>query len=110
MASDVVKVRYWREHMKGWQASGMSQRGYCQREGLALSSFDHWRRRLKQIGVATAKKRPTRSEAPLTLLPVRVIPEPMPGGLSLTSPGGWQMTFPSVINAEWLGDVILRLP
>lgn len=110
MASDVGKQRYWREHMEGWQASGLSQRGYCQREGLALSSFDHWRRRLKQLGATSASTQPARPHAALTLVPVRVIREPAQGELSLSSPGGWRLAFPAAVDSAWLLEVLKPLP
>lgn len=110
MASDVKKMRYWSEHMKGWQASGLSQRAYCQREGVALSSFDHWRRQLKQITALAKPARPGRTYQPLTLVPVQVINAPAPGGLSLSSPGGWRLTLTAPVGADWLAEVLKRLP
>jgi hypothetical protein len=38
--------RWWRGHVDGWQKSGISQRDYCEAHGLALSTFQLWRRRL----------------------------------------------------------------
>jgi hypothetical protein len=40
------KERGWRRHIDTWQRSGQSQRTYCERNGLALSTFHLWRRRL----------------------------------------------------------------
>lgn len=40
------KSRMWQGHVDGWQQSGLSQRNYCQRHGLAVSTFQLWRRRL----------------------------------------------------------------
>jgi len=41
-----TKEARWRHHMRCWQHSGVSQREYCERAGLALSTFQLWRRRL----------------------------------------------------------------
>ncbi len=41
------KRRFWEEHLAGWQASGRSQRDYCREQGLTLSGFGYWRRRLR---------------------------------------------------------------
>ena len=38
---------YWRSHMAEWSGSGLSQAEYCRRSGLALSTFQLWKRRLK---------------------------------------------------------------
>jgi putative transposase len=41
----------WSRVMTDQQLSGLSQRAYCVREGLALSTFALWRRRLSQSAV-----------------------------------------------------------
>lgn len=40
-------ARWWRSHIDSWQKSGVGQREYCEIHGLALSTFQLWRRRLK---------------------------------------------------------------
>jgi hypothetical protein len=40
------KAEYWHAHVDAWQRSGGSQRDYCDKRGLALSTFSLWRRRL----------------------------------------------------------------
>lgn len=40
------KAAAWRRRMAQWQSSGMSQSGYCRRQGLALSTFQYWRKRV----------------------------------------------------------------
>jgi hypothetical protein len=37
---------FWAAHREGWRGSGLSQREYCARQGLALSTFQLWSRRL----------------------------------------------------------------
>lgn len=37
----------WRKHIDEWLRSGLSQQDYCRSNGLALSSFGYWRRKLK---------------------------------------------------------------
>jgi hypothetical protein len=44
------KERFWRGHVEGWQRSGLSQRVYCKRCGLSLSTFTLWRQRLQAAG------------------------------------------------------------
>jgi hypothetical protein len=38
--------KQWTEISKRFDSSGLSTREFCQREDLALSSFQRWRRRL----------------------------------------------------------------
>ena len=40
------KRRFWLKHTEAWRQSGQSQREYCSRHDLAISTFQLWRRRL----------------------------------------------------------------
>lgn len=42
----------WVKHMAEWQRSGQSQRAFCTQRGLALSTFQWWRRQAKRREVA----------------------------------------------------------
>lgn len=35
--------------LAGYQASGLTRRQYCQREGIPLSTFDYYKRRARQL-------------------------------------------------------------
>ena len=37
---------YWQEQVQLWQASGLSQRAFCQQYQLALSTFQRWKQQL----------------------------------------------------------------
>ena len=43
-----AKRRYWGRRIGEWQCSGQSQRVFCARHGLALSTFQWWRMRLRR--------------------------------------------------------------
>jgi transposase len=58
------KQSQWSAHVQGWQASGVSQAGYCRTHGLSLASFGYWRRKL-------AGEAPP---VPAALLPIYVAP------------------------------------
>jgi hypothetical protein len=45
---DVEQV--WRGRVEAWRKSGLSQRVFCERNQLALSTFQLWLRRLKSQG------------------------------------------------------------
>jgi len=36
----------WRKHLAAWQASGLSQAGYCRQVGLAPADFSWWKHEL----------------------------------------------------------------
>ncbi len=108
MARDTTKLQYWTEHIKNWQASGLAQRAYCEREGLKWPMFDYWRRQLlaKASVVKLAKKK---SIGTLTLVPVRVAGKPDHDAIVLYSPAGWELRVPIAIDPAWLTDVLKRL-
>ena len=41
---------FWRDAVEQWEGSGLSIARYCRREGLALSTFTLWKRRLASDG------------------------------------------------------------
>ena len=38
--------KFWENHLRAWQASGVSQAGYCRKHGLSHKSFVYWKKRL----------------------------------------------------------------
>ena len=67
--------RFWVDAIARHQSSGLSRAKFCQREGLAVSTFDLWRRRLSEEKAESTTA---------TLLPVEVIP----ASSALLRPGG----------------------
>jgi transposase len=64
---DPRKERFWRGHLKRWQASGLTIRDYCSRHRLSEPSFYGWRRTLAQRDDDTPAV-----EAAVTFVPVQV--------------------------------------
>jgi hypothetical protein len=63
------KHTLWRDHIGAWQASGLSQRVWCEREGIALSTLSYWRKRLRETGPQAAGG----EVAPPRFIPVSLI-------------------------------------
>jgi transposase-like protein len=38
----------WRELVRGWPPSGLTQRAYCERHGISVGSLHRWRERLRE--------------------------------------------------------------
>jgi hypothetical protein len=73
MALDSKKLAYWSEHYRSWQTSGLSQRGDCAQAGLSYASFDHWRRRARDVaGDAASSADKPESQQKVTQLPARL--------------------------------------
>ena len=50
--SAATRHKRWAKHVADWERSGQSQRVFCAARRLALSSFQWWRRRLRNGGAA----------------------------------------------------------
>lgn len=59
------KRNCWQEHIQAWKQGGLSQVDFCKAKGLALSTFQYWRKKMDQ-----------ESHHPPRFYPVTVMPEP----------------------------------
>ena len=62
--------RQWQKRMRSFARSGLSQRAWCEREGIGLAQFGYWRRRLAK------RAAPDIDEG--FWCPVELVPEPSP--------------------------------
>ena len=77
------KEVYWKNLIKEWKNSGLSQAEFCQQNKIAQSNFFNWRKRLQEKGVdlprvllapvsikqeEPKRVKPTFSSAPIVLL------------------------------------------
>jgi transposase len=49
------KHQLWAQRIVDWQASGLSQRAFCQQQGLAISTFQNWLRKIRQASNSSMK-------------------------------------------------------
>ena len=61
----MTKQQLWEQRIVDWKNSGLSQRAFCQQQGLAISTFCVWLRKIRQT--KTHHHTP-----PTTFLPVLV--------------------------------------
>jgi transposase len=83
---DPEREQFWRGTVAAWEKSGQSVRDFCAARGLREPNFYYWKR-------ALARQSPPRP----SLVPVRVIPEPvlevvLPTGLVVRVPAGAEPT------------------
>jgi len=50
----MTKQAYWKKSIDAWKRSGSSQREFCAKRGLALSTFQWWRAKLRRAEVQPA--------------------------------------------------------
>lgn len=69
------KAVAWRRRMLQWQRSGLSQSAFCRRHGLAIATFQYWRKRAGQGVEAVTRRALAATSRPLNgaaFIPVRV--------------------------------------
>jgi len=59
-----VKKVYWHQQIRNWKTSGLSQKHFCQRELLALSTFSYWKRKIEDTATEKIKFYPLSIPAP----------------------------------------------
>ena len=78
--SDAIDARsFWQGQVADWQASGLTQKAYCEEQGLRYTAFGYWVRKLRRAAEPSPGKKPTCF--------VPVVPDTATG-LSLTLPNG----------------------
>lgn len=101
MAHDVGKAEgVWRERLVRFQDSGLTVRAFCEREGVSVSNFHAWKRRLG-IGKKTPSSRrltPGRSGAEPLFVPVNLNPGVLALDVRIELPGGAVVHVP--LNAD----------
>ena len=104
---------YRKEHVKLWQASGLSQSDYANQIGVSKDAVRDWVRDfgavlpLKTVKVNhtnTAPPKQTASSA--TLVPVRIAPTIHINVLKLIRPDGLVLEWNESPPAAWLGELL----
>jgi len=110
MKIDEKKRRHWNGKIKEWLGSGLTQRAFCEREGLKRPTFDYWRRRIKPEALPPKRNAKGAVVRRMTLVPVQVEREAESAPVVLKSPGGWQVSVPASADIERLAALLRCLP
>jgi len=93
----------WRQHVKVWRESGLSQADYCQQQGLNRKTFSVWTRRVQ--GDLSLDK-----GTPLELLPVQLEPSApvasTPTSVMLRLANGVQLELSTAASPGWLAELL----
>ncbi len=104
-----VKEQFWRGTMARHEASGLSIRAFCEREGLSEPSFYQWRRELARRDRQSS--RPGRTG--MAFVPVRVVPDedksPASGAIEIVLAGGRIVRVGARFDRETLAQVVAVL-
>jgi hypothetical protein len=93
------------------QHSGLSQAAFCRRNDLALSTFQYWRRRLRDES-AQAETESDAPQAPefVELLATTTGSAPVhTGRFELTFPSGVHLTVPTGVEGRALAEILWAL-
>ena len=91
---------FWRDVVKGWPRSGLTQAAYCRRRGVSVCSFHAWRRRLGGPRRATKVR-------PAEFIPVEI--HPSPANIEVLLTNGRVLRVPSGWDAEAVGRLAVAL-
>ena len=64
-SDEISKKAFWRQHIEGYERSPLSQNQYCSKNGLALSTFSYWKRKIGTKAKATPRFYPLTVQQPL---------------------------------------------
>ena len=88
---------YWRRQIRSWERSGLTQRAFCEKRGLSLSSFVWWKSELKnRASLLDEDGQPSNGSG--LFVPVHV----EPAGLQTGTAGAIEVSLPS--------GPVLRIP
>jgi hypothetical protein len=108
--NDETKLQHCKKRIKNWEASGITQRAYCERERLKYDTFNYWRRQIRSTrGVANSRSTASVTNR-LTLLPVHLSGQKSSESMRLHSPSGWQLELPGAVDTAWLATLLHALP
>lgn len=103
---------FWRRTLKAQRHSGLSQVEFCRRNDLAVSTFQYWRRRLREMQPETGTAA-TPDFVEVALRPEPAVPQPAAAdgrrGFELTFPSGLQLRVPLDVEGRALAEVLWAL-
>ena len=100
--------RLWQQRLQRQSTSGLSISAFCAQEGVSLTSFQTWKRRL------AARSLPPRPQLPL-FVPLHLDPDPPQAaqplfhGVEIELPHHVRLRFDSPPQPEWLGRLVAAL-
>jgi hypothetical protein len=89
---------FWAEHVRQWQASGLSQRAYCRQHDLIPRKLTYWVSRSRQQAVVSGG-----------IVPARIADPAVTGDLVLRHTDGWQLVLPADIGSAWVSNLLREL-
>lgn len=110
MAEQRRSREQWRELVRGWPGSGLTQAQYCERHGISTGSLSRWRAVFGGEHPAGGGLARSRAEEPVRWLPVQLgearEPPPSDRVLSVVFDGGVRLEVLPGFDAATLARVV----
>jgi hypothetical protein len=100
---DPARERLWRKRLARWKASGLRVGEFCEREGVTVTAFAHWR---KEIAARDARRA---EPAGPPFVPVHVTPSSSGPTLEVAVSGGRSIRVPPGFDPGHLRAVVTAL-
>ena len=102
---DPDRERMWRERVLAWGASGLSIRAYCDQHQLTETTFQYWRRELREREVASSVRPSVSPSSRPLFVPVTVAPSveqaTKVGPVEVRCPSGHVVILPSCDSSSF---------
>ena len=82
----------WENRITAWSESGLSQKEFCNQNGISASAFHYWRKRLRKEAAGSQPFVEVKAPSPASI----VYSDRGPSGLTLRLSGGIEI----MVNAE----------
>ena len=93
---------YWQQQVTGWQASGQSQKAFCNANDLNFHRFGYWRRKLLHLTDSG-------SQHASGFVPVTLSSQTVPTSLSIQLPNGLMLQGITLDNLPLVYQLLSRL-
>jgi len=92
-------------HIEQWKQSGLSQKVYCEQQGVRYHVFHYWYKLYRDQHQQTAQKPP--SKPSVAFLPLTLSTSPATGAfVELHLSGGHRLVFHQMISVDYLKALI----
>jgi hypothetical protein len=98
---DPATRQRWQQRLERFRTSGLAVPAFCDREGISVTSFYAWRRRLQRVPALPAADSPR-------LVPVQLASPPASAPVELLLPSGCTLRLSPDCDLAWLRQ-FLRL-
>jgi hypothetical protein len=90
-------------HIEKWKQSGLSQKLYCEQQGVKYHVFHYWYKLYRDQHHSAQESEP---KSPATFIPLTLSTAPTVAFVELHLSGGHRLVFHQMVSAEYLKALI----